>query len=127
MGALEWLRALTLGMAALIHLLPLSGVLGGERLQALYGLRVDEPNLALLLQHRVVLFGLLGLALLIAAFRPAWQAPAIAAGLVSTLSFLLLAWSLGGLNPALQRVVTADIVAIAALLLAAGTLLFRPA
>lgn len=43
-----------------IHILPLSGVVGGARLASLYGMSFDEPNLAILMQHRAVLFGLLG-------------------------------------------------------------------
>lgn len=47
-------------VVAVIHLLPLSGWFGPERLTALYGLPFDEPNLAILMRHRAVLFGLLG-------------------------------------------------------------------
>lgn len=35
-------------VVAVIHLLPLSGVLSGERLAALYGIPFNEPNL----EHR---------------------------------------------------------------------------
>ena len=34
-------------VVAIIHLLPLAGVLGGERLASLYGSSFDEPNLAI--------------------------------------------------------------------------------
>jgi len=47
-------------IVAVIHLLPLSGVLSGKRLTALYGLSFQEPNLEILMRHRAVLFGLLG-------------------------------------------------------------------
>lgn len=101
---------------AVIHLLPLPGVLGSERLAALYGLSNDEPNLAILMRHRAVLFGLLGLFLLFAAFRPPFQRVALMAGFVSVASFLWLAWSVGGYNAQVARVFMADIVALARLI-----------
>lgn len=86
-------------------------MLGSERLAALYGLSFDEPNLAILMRHRAVLFGLLGLFLLFAAFRPPFQTMAFIAGFVSVVSFLWLAWSVGGYNAQVGRVFMADIVA----------------
>ncbi|MFN6169665.1 MAG: phosphopantetheine adenylyltransferase, partial [Burkholderiales bacterium] len=56
-------------VVAIIHLVPLSGLLGTERLAVLYGIQIEEPNLAILMRHRAVLFGLLGVFLLYAAFR----------------------------------------------------------
>lgn len=112
--------SITLAIVALIHLLPLSGVLGAARLSALYGLDFSEPNLAVLMRHRAVLFGLLSAFLLYAAFRPEIQGLALLAGWLSVLSFLGLAWQAGGLNPALTRVVTADLVALVALVIGTG-------
>ena len=112
------LIAALLLVAGLIHLLPLAGVLGGERLNSLYGLALDEPNLQILMRHRAVLFGLLGALLVAAALRPGLRGLALFGGLISVLSFLLLAWSAPLYNEALQRVVVADWVALACLLLA---------
>ncbi len=104
-----------LSIAAFIHLLPVSGLRGAEHLSRLYGVAVTDPNIELLLRHRAVLLGLLGLILLAGAFwRPAEDA-ALVAGLISTLSFLFLARRVGPTNPALDRVVKADIVAVVAL------------
>jgi hypothetical protein len=121
---MRYLVSATLVVAAIIHLLPLSGVLGSERLAALYGLNVSEPNLAILMRHRAVLFGLLGAFLAIAAFRPALQSMAFTAGLVSVASFLWLAWSIGGYNAQIARVVTADVIALAFLVVGLGAHLF---
>lgn len=110
--------AVMLVVVGVIHLLPLSGVLGPERLSALYGLSFAEPNIAILMRHRAVLFGLLGLFIVYAAFRPALQPLAMLAGLVSVVSFLWLSWSAEGYNELLGRVVVADIVALACLALA---------
>lgn len=112
---MRYLVSAMLVVAALIHFLPLAGVLGGPRLAALYGISVDDPNLAILMRHRAVLFGLFGAFLLVAAFRPTLQPAAFAAGGASVLSFIYLAWSVGGYNARIARVVTADLVAAACL------------
>lgn len=82
-------------LVGIIHLLPVSGVLGVERLAALYGVSLGEPNLEILMRHHAVLFGLLGLFLLYAAFQSSLQSLAIAAGFVSVASFIVIAWSVG--------------------------------
>lgn len=116
----RWLLRLAFIGAGIIHLLPLPGVLGAERLAALYGVALADTNLVLLLRHRAVLFGLLGLLLLAAAWKPAWQKLALAAGLVSVVSFLLLAGAPGQYNAGIGRVFKADIVALVLLLVAAA-------
>lgn len=105
-------------VVGIIHLMPLLGVLGGDRLNSLYGLSLDEPNLQILMRHRAVLFGLLGALLVAAAFLPSLRTLAIIAGLVSVVTFLLLAWSAPHYNEALHRVVVADWIALFCLLLA---------
>jgi hypothetical protein len=108
-----------LTLAGIIHLLPLPGLLGAGQLRRLYGIAVDDPNTAILLQHRAVLFGLLGVLLIAAAFRPELRAVALVAGLMSTVSFLVIAWGVGGYNAPVARVIAADIVAVLLLLAAA--------
>lgn len=112
---MRYLVSAMLVVVALIHLLPVVGVLGGERLAVLYGVSVTEPNLAILMRHRAVLFGLLGLFFAFAAFRPALQVVAFVAGFASVVSFLWLAWSVGGYNAQVGRVFAADIVALVCL------------
>ena len=108
-------------LVGIIHLLPVSGVLGVERLAVLYGVSLSEPNIEILMRHRAVLFGLLGLFLVYAAFQPSLKPLAIIAGFVSVVSFIAIAWSVGGYNDALRKVVIADIIAIVALI-AAGAI-----
>ena len=105
-------------VAGVVKLLPIVGVLGAEYLQTLYGMPFDGSDLLLLMRHRAVLFGVVGGLLLVAAFRPALRAVAATVGLVSIVSFLLLALPLQEHGAALQRVFWADVVAGAALLLA---------
>ncbi len=112
---MRYLVSAMLVIVGIIHLLPLSGILGSERLSALYGISIQEANLVILMRHRAVLFGLLGAFLIFAAWQPAFQTIAFIAGFVSVVSFLLLAWLGGGYNAEIGRVVIADIIALVCL------------
>lgn len=108
--------AATLLVGGVIHLLPLVGVLGTERLASLYGISVQDPNSAILMRHRAVLFGLIGGLMVMAMFKPALQPAAFAIGLLSICSFLYIAWSVGHYNAQLSRIVVVDLLAFACLL-----------
>ncbi len=116
----KWVTSAMLVVVGVIHLLPVTGVTGGPRLAALYGIEIADPNLEILLRHRAVLFGLLGAFLLLAAWRPSLQPLALAAGWLSVVSFLWLAHAAGDYNGHLARVVAADVLALVCL--AAGSL-----
>jgi hypothetical protein len=105
-------------VAGLIHLLPVSGVASPQALTRLYGIEVTDPNTAILLQHRALLFGVLGVLMLSAAALPSLRLAALGVGLFSAASFIAVAFVVGGYNASIGRVVTADV--IAAVLLAAG-------
>ena len=111
------LIAAMLLVAAVFHLLPLSGVLGGEHLTRLYGATFAEPNLTILMRHRAVILGLLGLFLAAAAIHPPFRAAAFVAGFASVISFLGLAWSVGGYNGQLARVFAADVLVLVCLII----------
>ena len=53
---------------AVIHLLPVAGVLGSDSLTRLYGISVSDSNTEILLRHRAVLFAIIGLFLLLSVF-----------------------------------------------------------
>lgn len=109
-------------LVGFIHLLPLQGLLGAERIAALYGVTADDNNMAILLLHRAVLFGLLGCFFIFSAFKPGLQSAAIAVALISTLSFILIAQLLAPVNSAIAKVVFADWIAVVLLLVAAVAL-----
>lgn len=117
--------ALMLIIVAIIHLVPLVGVLGTERLAALYGLDFSEPNLSILMRHRAVLFGLLGAFFVYAAFKPGVQPIAFVAGFVSVISFLWLVWSNDGSNSLLGKIASADVIALVCLIVGSGLLVAR--
>ena len=105
-------------IAGLINLYPLVGVLSADQLVQLYAVEVAGPELEILLRHRAILFGLLGGFMIVAAFKPAWRAPALVGGLISMLGFVVLALSIGSESEAIRRIVIADIVASIVLVLA---------
>ena len=103
-----------------IHLLPAAGAWSPARLQQLYGITPDAPTLVLLLQHRALLFALLGAFLVYAAFRPSLQPLAFLAALVSMAGFLWMAGT-GPHEPAILRVMRVDIVGLGLLAIAVAT------
>ncbi len=115
---MKYVISASLIIAGIIHLMPLPGLFGAERLQALYGIAIDDSNLLILMRHRAVLFGILGGFLVFAAFRPSWQPPALIAGWVSVLSFLILAWTDHSYSAAIGRIVMGDVVALVCLVIA---------
>lgn len=122
----ELALAASLVLAAVIHLIPASGLLSAQRLNVLYELSLDDPRLILLLRHRALLFGVLGTFFLLAAFVAAWRVAAALVALLSMLSFIGLAsgqeWP-----AAIQRVVRVDVVVSLLLVAALGAQLLRRA
>lgn len=115
---MKYVPIIALFVSALIHLVPVSGVAGDAALTKLYGIEVVDPNISILLQHRALLFGALGGLMLVAIALPSIRLTVLAVGLFSTVSFIVVAMWVGRYNPAIAKVVVADILASA--LLAAG-------
>jgi hypothetical protein len=115
---MRFILPIMLLVVGIIHILPLSGVLSAARLFELYGITFDDPNLEILMRHRAVLFGLLGIFLICSAFMPSLQLPALIAGFLSVVSFLYLSYTVGGYNEQVNRIVIADKVALVCLVVA---------
>ena len=115
---MKYVSVLALLIAGVIHLLPLPGVLGTGNLARLYGVAVSDPNTAILLQHRALLFAILGALMLMAIPVPSLRIVALSVGLVSAASFIVVAVWVGSYNAEINRVVMADV--IASLLLGLG-------
>lgn len=120
---MRYLATILYLLVGLVNFVPIVGVLGAAKLEALYGVPITNADLLLLLRHRSVLFGLLGGLLIFAAFRVQWRALATVAGLVSMIAYLALAWPIEGHGAAVQKVFWADAVAV--VLLVGGYLISR--
>ncbi|MFC4701316.1 hypothetical protein ACFO4O_14190 [Glaciecola siphonariae] len=110
-------KVITIGflVVGIIHLIPVVGVLGIHKINDLYGLSIADQNLAILMRHRAVMFGLLGSFLCYAAFMKNLQIIALIAALISVVSFLLLSLFNPNYNQAIQKIVSADYLALAIL------------
>ncbi len=102
-------------LAALINLAPVAGAFSAERMSALYGVAIADPDLEILMRHRAVLFGVVGGLLVAMAFRPALRATGYAVGFASMISFVLLAGLVGDYGDGIRRILLVDGVGIAAL------------
>lgn len=107
-GVTHYAMSACLILAGLIHLIPGIAAYAPSRMVSLYEIRTEDVTLLLLLRHRAVLFALLGAALLVAAFCPAWHLSAAVAALLSMLSFIFFARG-SVLPPAIIRVIRIDI------------------
>ncbi|PKQ03583.1 MAG: phosphopantetheine adenylyltransferase [Alphaproteobacteria bacterium HGW-Alphaproteobacteria-11] len=105
-------------LVGLLNAFPAVGLLGAKQLRSLYGLDFSEPNLLTLMQHRAVMLGLIGIFLIVAAFRRELQPAGFVLGFASMLSFVVFARLQEGPSPWISKVATADIAGSALLLVA---------
>ena len=102
-------------LVGLVNLLPVSGALSKGRLESLYGIAIEDTNLEVLMRHRALLFGIVGGLLVASAYHLPLRLVGLTVGLISMLSFVVVAWVVGDYNAQLRRVVIIDLVASAAL------------
>ena len=119
MNKLLFLLMLLVGV---INFLPVLGVLSADRIAAAYDVEVVGSDMEILLRHRALLFGIVGGFVLYSLYNPALQGAALTLAGISMVGFLVLVFSVGGHNAALNRIVIADVAGIACL---AGAVLLK--
>lgn len=120
----QWIITGLLIPVGVLNLTPAIVFFAPERSLSLYNVSLDEANLSIVMRHRAVLLGLLGAAMIYAAFRKEVLVPVIVAALIGKAAFLFLVYSSGGTNAELGRIALFDIGAVTLLLLALGLHLF---
>ncbi len=98
---------------AIIHMMPAISALFPTKLAHLYGVNIDDKTLITLLQHRAILFGLLALACIYAAYTPLIQKPVLIGAVLSMGSFVGLAMFREQLSTALAKIVYVDLIGLA--------------
>jgi hypothetical protein len=66
---MENLYRLILLITGLVHILPFSFLFFTEQLQKSYGVDISDANLQLLLRHRAIFFGLIGVGMILSAIK----------------------------------------------------------
>ena len=105
-------------VVGLINLAPVVGVISAQKLESAYSVTLAGNDLAILMRHRALLFGILGAFILYSAFVPFYQSAAMIMGGVSMIGFALLVFGTGDYNEAIGKVLFIDILGILVLLAA---------
>ena len=110
-------RAISIILVAvgLMNLYPIIGVLSADALTNLYGVTIFDNDLLILMRHRAVMLGIIGIFMVIAAFRPNLQSVAIIAGLTSMMAFVGLTLGAGDSGESVNKVMLADVLGSLAL------------
>ena len=103
-------------LAGFINLYPVIGVVSVDQLVNLYGVPLENDDLIILMKHRAVLFGLLGAFIIYSALRSSIQVIACIAGLVSMISFIVIAYATGNFGELFNKIIVADVVGSVALI-----------
>lgn len=104
-------------VAGLINFYPIVGILSSEMLFNLYKIDSINNDLLILLKHRAILFGLLGGFIIYSAFKPELQIWGITLGLVSMISFIVIALFTGSYGVGIQKIIVADVIALVGLVI----------
>lgn len=112
--------------AGVINLMPVTGVLGASWLKSLYGFDIAGADPEVLLRHRALLFGMLGVLLIGSVFRPGLRDVALVLAGFSMASFIIVALIVGDYGPAIRKIVIADVAGLLALVPAVLMRFSRP-
>lgn len=105
-------------LPGLINFFPVLGLAGRAKLEALYGVSLSSADLLLLMQHRALLFGIVGGIMIYAAFKPVYRKLSAIVGLISMVGFEVLYLLNAEATSALGRLAAIDAVATLVLLVA---------
>lgn len=115
---MQRIETIILVIVGIINFLPILGAIGVKQLNKLYALDLSNEGIILLMRHRSILFGIIGAFIIYSAFIPSLINLAYIAGLVSMLTFIMLALPIKNHTSQIQRVFYIDIFASILLIIA---------
>ena len=105
-------------IVGLINLAPVIGILSAQHLEAAYDVSLKGNDLAILMRHRALLFGILGAFVIYSAFHPSLQPAAMIMVGASMLGFVWLVLTTAGYSQAIGKIFFMDLLGIFLLLIA---------
>lgn len=106
-------------LVGLINFAPVIGLISVAKLNQAYEITLISHDIILLMRHRALLFGILGVFILYSAFSPKFQTAAIVMGFVSMAGYVLLMSFGDDYNSQLQKIMWVDIVGVVLVVIAA--------
>ena len=120
---MELTYRIALLIAGLINLLPSLLAFLPDKISKSYGIDISNANYELLLRHRAILLGIIGVLMIFSAIVKKHYEIATTIGLISMISFIILYFLIGkDINQELKKVMMIDVVAT--VILCIGFVLF---
>lgn len=113
------LLTLSLLIVGIINFLPIVGILGIKSLESAYQVKITSSDLLILMQHRALLFGLLGGFIIFSCFNSQYQGAAMLMAAISMIAYAALVHITGTDNQAILNVLYIDYTGLFFLALAA--------
>ncbi len=105
-------------LVGLVNLAPVLGMFSASKMEQTYGIELGSKDLAIMMRHRALLFGILGSFIICAVFVPVFQVPAMLMAGISMIGFVVLALHAGGYNQSIFKVLVVDLLGTGLLLVA---------
>jgi len=105
-------------IVGLINFIPLFGIISTDKLMSAYSVTIEGHDMAILMRHRALLFGILGGFIIFAAFKPLYQNAAMLMAGISMVGFACLVLTTGAYNESIGKILLIDIIGIVLLLVA---------
>jgi hypothetical protein len=117
---LEKIVSIILVIVGIINVLPIMVFFDSSKAVKLYGFPLEGESLTALMRHRGVLLSLVGIALIIGAFKSEYIVVAVSLALISKITFNFLVFSTPNITSEVQKVAFIDIASMVLLLIALG-------
>ena len=121
---MDKIASIILFIVGIINLLPLVVFFDPSKTVKLYSVPINGESLIILMRHRAVLLSLVGLLLILAAFKSEFRTAAIAAALISKFAFIFLTFTASDYTAEVKQVALIDVGAVILLLTTLAIQLF---
>ncbi len=122
---LDKISSIILFLIGIINILPVIVFFSPTRTKSLYGINLEGETLSILMRHRGVLLSIVGIALIVAAFKADYRILAIALAFISKVTFIFLVWTSTNYATELNKVAWIDVGAMIALAFVLGVHLYK--